>query len=93
MQQCGGLLVKDFTCRGRQDASGTSLQQRNAQPLLKFSNLLAQGRLRHVDDSGRPGKAAGLNNFNKISELAKLHDGPARLRIGIIPCCAILSKT
>src|ERR1700743_1624493 len=31
MQECGGFLVKDFTCRSRQDAPGTSLQQRNAQ--------------------------------------------------------------
>jgi hypothetical protein len=93
MEDCRGFLVKDFTRRGRQDASGTSLQQHNAQPFLKLGDLLAQGWLRHMDDRGRTGKAAGLDNFNKIPELAKLHNGPARLRAAIIHRRSNLGKT
>jgi hypothetical protein len=42
--------------------------------------LLAQGRLRDVDHGCRAGKAAGVYNFNEISELTELHVIPVEPR-------------
>jgi hypothetical protein len=57
--------------------------------------LLAQGGLRDMDDGGRAGKAASIDNFNKISELAKLHVACVKLRlnVGIIHCSPIFASS
>jgi hypothetical protein len=57
--------------------------------------LLAQGRLRDMDDGSRAGKAAGVDNFNKISELAELHVtcGALRLKIIIIYCSRFFASS
>jgi hypothetical protein len=49
------------------------LKEHDAEPFLQLGDLLAQRRLRDMDDGGRAGKAAGIDNFHKISELAELH--------------------
>src|ERR1700759_2452366 len=73
MQDGRSLLVENLA-RGRgTDASRAALKQRDAQPLLQLCDLLAQGRLRDVDDRSRPGKASGLEDLHEIAELTKLH--------------------
>jgi hypothetical protein len=88
VQDGTGFPVENLAGRGRPDASGAALKQHDAEPLLQLGDLLAQSGLRDMDDGSRAGKTAGVDNFNKIPELAKLHVtcGALRLKIIIIHC-------
>jgi len=59
----------------------------------KLGDLLAQGRLRDMDDGGRAGEAAGVDNFHKISELAELHMTCVELRLDIIHRSAFFASS
>jgi hypothetical protein len=55
--------------------------------------LLAQGRLRDMNDRSRAGKAASVDNFHEISELAELHMPYVELRPDIIHCSAFFASS
>src|SRR5580692_9519765 len=73
MQDGRGLLVEDFTGGRGADTPRAALKQRDAQSFLQLGDLLAQCRLRDMDDRSRPGKASGLDDFHEVAELTKLH--------------------
>jgi hypothetical protein len=63
------FFVENLVRRGWPNASGAALKKHDAEPFLQLGNLLAEGWLRDMDDGGRAGKAAGIDNFHKISKL------------------------
>jgi hypothetical protein len=93
VQDCRRFLIENFARSGRPDASGAALKKHDAEPLLQLGDLLAQGRLRDMDDGSRAGKAASVDNFHEISELAELHMTYVELRPDIIHCSAFFASS
>ena len=59
----------------RHSAFGGALQQPGAQFALQPADLLAQGRLHHVQVERRPAHGAELDDADEVAELAQFHGG------------------
>ena len=73
MQQLLRALVQELSGLRHGDALAAALEQDHIQLLLQQLQLIAQGRLGHIELPGCLVDAAGLGDFPKVFQLTYFH--------------------
>ncbi len=72
-QDLGGIPIEARTRLGQLDAASQTAQQRGAEALFQLADLLAQGRLGHVERLGCPGEVLFVDDRHEVAQGSQFH--------------------